>query len=112
MASIRGSAELLEGPAGNDPAARAKFLTNIQSEVERLNRIVTELLRLSRIETHKIDDQPSSIDAAAVCREVSEIYQNRAADCAVAFESKISSDPLPVRIDPSATQAAVDKSIG
>ena len=52
LATIRGSAELLEGPASDDPAARAKFLGNIQTEVERLDRIVSEFLKLSRIEAH------------------------------------------------------------
>ncbi len=51
LAAIRGSAELLEDGAVNDPAAREKFLGNIQLEASRLNQIVDDLLKLSRIET-------------------------------------------------------------
>jgi signal transduction histidine kinase len=51
LAAIRGSAELLEDGAVEDAAARARFLGNIQLEASRLNQIVDDLLRLSRIET-------------------------------------------------------------
>jgi two-component system sensor histidine kinase CreC len=98
LATIRGSAELLEGVAGNDPAARAKFLTNIQTEVERLDRIVSELLKLSRIETQPVDGQPGAIDATATAREVSEIYRSRATDYGISFQSEIAREPLPVKI--------------
>src|SRR5436190_4130972 len=99
LASIRGSAELLEGAAGNDLAAREKFLANIQSEVERLDRIVSELLKLSRIETQTPEMPPSSIDAGATARELGPVYQRRAADCSIAFQAEIAAEPLPVRID-------------
>lgn len=99
LATIRGSAELLEGAAGQDPAAREKFLANIQTEVERLDRIVTELLKLSRIETQTPDGPPASTDAGAAAREIGRIYQDRAADCGIAFQSEIAQEPLPVRID-------------
>jgi two-component system sensor histidine kinase CreC len=98
LATIRGSAELLEGAAGSDPAAREKFLANIQTEVERLDRIVSELLKLSRIETTQVDGQSAVIDAAATAREITEIYRNRAANCGIVFRSEIAPEALPVRI--------------
>ena len=98
LASIRGSAELLEGPASNDPAARAKFLGNIQTEVERLDRIVSELLKLSRIETHPAGAEAAPIDGASAARETAEVYRNRAADAGIVFLAEITDGPLPVRI--------------
>jgi two-component system sensor histidine kinase CreC len=98
LATIRGSAELLEGAAGHDPAARAKFLANIQSEVERLDRIVSELLKLSRIETQPADGQPAAIDVTTTAQEMSEVCRSRAADCGIVFQSEIATGPLPVRI--------------
>lgn len=98
LATIRGSAEILEDGAMNDPATRSKFLTSIQTEVQRLDRIVTELLNLSRIETHPVDRQSASIDAALTVREVSEAYRSRAADCGVIFDAQIGNKPLPIRI--------------
>jgi two-component system sensor histidine kinase CreC len=98
LASIRGSAELLEGPASDDPAARAKFLGNIQSEVERLDRIVSELLKLSRIEAHPAGAEVTPIEAASTAREVAEIYRHRATDAGIVFRAEIADEPLPVRI--------------
>ena len=98
LATIRGSAELLEGAAGSDPAAREKFLANIQTEVERLDRIVSELLKLSRIETQPADGQPKPIDVTATVQEISNVCRNRAADCGIEFQSEIAPGPLPVRI--------------
>lgn len=50
LTGIRGAAELLEDGAMEDPTARDRFLTNIQSDTARLTRLVTELLRLSQLE--------------------------------------------------------------
>lgn len=98
LATIRGSAELLEGPAGDDPAARAKFLGNIQTEVERLDRIVSELLKLSRIEAQPAGAEATPIDASSNAREIAEVYRGRSADIGIVFHSEIAADPLPVRI--------------
>jgi two-component system sensor histidine kinase CreC len=98
LATIRGSAELLEGPASDDPIARAKFLTNIQTEVERLDRIVSELLKLSRIEAQPASAEAEPSDAAATAREIAEVYRGRAEDSGVVFSAEIANDALPVRI--------------
>ena len=98
LAAIRGSAELLEGPASDDPAARAKFLANIQSEVGRLDRIVTELLKLSRIEAHPAGTEVAPIDARPAANEIAEMYQRRAADLGLLFRSEIAESELPIRI--------------
>lgn len=50
IASVRGAAELLRDGAADDPAARQRFLGNILDDAERLSRLVTRLLELSRIE--------------------------------------------------------------
>src|SRR6478672_4802034 len=99
LAAIRGSAELLEGPASSDPAARSKFLANIQSEVARLDRIVTELLKLSRIEAQPAGTELAPIDVIPVAQEIAEMYRPRAADLGIVFREEISGDSLPVRID-------------
>ncbi|MEM6959645.1 MAG: ATP-binding protein [Myxococcota bacterium] len=50
LTSIRGAAELLSEGASDDAAARERFLSNIQLDVERLDRLVSRLLELGRIE--------------------------------------------------------------
>jgi signal transduction histidine kinase len=98
LAAIRGSAELLEGPASNDAAARAKFLANIQSEVARLDRIVSELLKLSRIEAQPPGTEIPPIDAGPAAKEVAEMYQRRAADLGLKFHAELAETALPIRI--------------
>lgn len=98
LAAIRGSAELLEGPASNDPAARAKFLGNIQSEVARLDRIVSELLKLSRIEAHPGSGEAVPIDVRAALNEIVSVYSARANDAGILFQAEVAEDLPPVRI--------------
>jgi two-component system sensor histidine kinase ChvG len=50
LTSIRGAAELLGEGAAEDPEARVRFLRNIELDVARLDRLVSRLLELSRIE--------------------------------------------------------------
>lgn len=50
LTSIRGAAELLAEGAADDPEARRRFLRNIELDSERLDRLVSRLLSLSRIE--------------------------------------------------------------
>ena len=50
LTSIRGAAELLGEGAADDPEARVRFLRNIGLDVARLDRLVSRLLELSRIE--------------------------------------------------------------
>lgn len=99
LATIRGSAELLEDEAGNDPSARKRFLANIQSEVLRLDRIVSELLKLSRIETHMAEGDRATIDVASIVRHVGEAYRSRATDNGITFQCEIVDESLPVKID-------------
>jgi two-component system sensor histidine kinase ChvG len=50
IASIRGATELLRDGAADDPEARGVFLENMLGDTERLSRLVTRLLELSRVE--------------------------------------------------------------
>ncbi|HEX6276948.1 MAG TPA: ATP-binding protein [Polyangiaceae bacterium] len=50
LTSIRGAAELLAEGAAEDPEARRRFLRNIELDAARLDRLVSRLLELSRIE--------------------------------------------------------------
>ncbi|HEY4161547.1 MAG TPA: histidine kinase dimerization/phospho-acceptor domain-containing protein, partial [Dongiaceae bacterium] len=50
IAALLGFIETLMGPAKDDTAARQRFLGIMRGEAERMNRLVSELLSLSRIE--------------------------------------------------------------
>ncbi len=99
LAAIRGAAEVLEDGAMSDPAARAKFLGNIQLEVGRLNQIVDDLLKLSRIESSPAPTPPPMLDLASAARELAESrLAPRAAQLGVTFALRVPDVPIPARI--------------
>lgn len=50
LASLQGFIETLQGPAKNDPKAGERFLGIMLEQVQRMNRLVDDLLSLSRLE--------------------------------------------------------------
>lgn len=68
LTSIRGAAELLGEGAADDPAARERFLGNIQLDSERLDRLVSRLLELSRIDASR--EPMGDVDLAALIARV------------------------------------------
>ncbi len=61
ITSIRGAAELLaqEG-AAMDEAQRARFLSNIAEDAQRMERLVTRMLELARIENAQAEPEPAA----------------------------------------------------
>lgn len=51
LASLKGFLETLAGPAKNDEAARDRFIPIMQEQAERMERLIDDLLSLSRFET-------------------------------------------------------------
>jgi two-component system, OmpR family, sensor histidine kinase ChvG len=68
LTSIRGAAELLREGAVDDLPAREKFLGNIIEDSARLDRLVTRLLELSRLEADTTATE--HFDYEALVREV------------------------------------------
>jgi two-component system sensor histidine kinase ChvG len=62
ITSIRGAAELLLEGAADDPETRSRFLRNIQLDADRMDRLVSRLLELSRIEASDEPMQDVRID--------------------------------------------------
>ena len=51
LTALLGFIETLRGAARDDPAARDRFLSIMEREAERMNRLVADLLSLSRVES-------------------------------------------------------------
>jgi two-component system sensor histidine kinase ChvG len=68
LAGIRGAAELLADGAAEDPEARVRFLNNILTDAHRLDRLVSRLLELSRVEADV--GKSERFDYEALVREV------------------------------------------
>jgi signal transduction histidine kinase len=62
VASIRAAAETLHDTASDDPPAVRRFADQIEKESMRLQRIVSDLLDLSRLESGSDLDQPVRLD--------------------------------------------------
>ena len=68
LTSISGYAETLLGDSG-DPATTRRFLGTILSNARRMQRLVDDLLDLSRIEAGRWHPDRSAVDVAAVARD-------------------------------------------
>lgn len=67
IAAIRGAAELLLDWDKMEPEQRRRFLANIDADAARMQRLVTRLLELAKIES-AAEVPPGSIPAEASCR--------------------------------------------
>lgn len=84
LASILGYAETLDEEAGDDPGIRHRFLRIVMDEARRMQRLVEDLLSLSRIEADKYRLPDTAVDLgdliAEVCEEIAASGHPRAAD--------------------------------
>ena len=68
LTALLGFIETLRGPARNDAAARDRFLDIMEREAGRMNRLVADLLSLSRVEQGERRFPDQSLDLAALLR--------------------------------------------
>jgi two-component system phosphate regulon sensor histidine kinase PhoR len=61
LASLKALTETLKGGAINDPPAAQRFLNRMETEVDALTQMVSELLELTRIESGQLPLEPQSI---------------------------------------------------
>ncbi len=70
LTALLGFIETLQGAARNDPVARDRFLTIMAAEAGRMNRLVADLLHLSRVESEERIRPQDSTDIAGLIRSV------------------------------------------
>ncbi|MRX51279.1 PAS domain S-box protein [Paracoccus sp. S-4012] len=68
LTALMGFIETLRGPAKNDQAAQARFLDIMERETRRMNRLVSDLLSLSRVEGEERRRPSASVDLAGLIR--------------------------------------------
>ncbi|MFY0632785.1 MAG: two-component sensor histidine kinase [Vannielia sp.] len=66
LTALMGFIETLRGPARNDEAARDRFLGIMDRETARMNRLVTDLLSLSRVEAVARQRPSDEVDVCAL----------------------------------------------
>jgi two-component system phosphate regulon sensor histidine kinase PhoR len=62
LTALLGFIETLKGAAKDDPVARERFLNIMEMEAERMNRLVTDLLSLNRVESNHRVRPSESVD--------------------------------------------------
>ena len=72
LASLLGYIETLGEDAGDDPPTRNRFLKIMLDEARRMQRLIEDLISLSRIEAEKYRAPAETVDLAALVGEVRE----------------------------------------
>ena len=70
LASLIGFIETLRGPAADDPPAQARFLEIMAEQAERMNRLIDDLLSLSRIEITEHQSPAEFVDLEGVVERI------------------------------------------
>jgi signal transduction histidine kinase len=78
LTSVKLRVEALRAGALQDQTVADRFLTEIESEVDRLSRMVSDLLDLSRIEAGLAPKERAPLDLGTVAQEVCEVFRARA----------------------------------
>ncbi|MCQ6559761.1 two-component system histidine kinase PnpS [Paenibacillus mendelii] len=79
LAAVKGFAETLLGGAVNDPETTRSFLQIIFDESDRLNRLIGDILELSKIEARRIPLQFSPIELPSFIAKIVELMGAEAA---------------------------------
>ena len=66
LTALLGFIETLRGPARDDAPARERFLSIMEREAERMNRLVRDLLSLSRVESEERMRPEERVDVVAL----------------------------------------------
>lgn len=80
LTALSGFIETLSGAAKDDPGARARFLGIMEKETSRMNRLVGDLLSLSRVESDERMRPTDEVEIGAVLRSVSQVLKPLAED--------------------------------
>ncbi|GIT92104.1 two-component sensor histidine kinase [Jannaschia pagri] len=89
LTAVMGFIETLQGPARRDAAAQDRFLGLMSQETARMNRLVSDLLALSRLEGLTRRRPTDQVDLCAVLREALDTLHPvaEAAAVTIAFEA-------------------------
>ena len=70
LTALSGFIETLQGPAKDDAAARVRFLETMAQEAQRMNRLIGDLLSLSKVEVEAHVRPLALVDISSVIEQV------------------------------------------
>jgi signal transduction histidine kinase len=100
LTAVKGSVETLRGGAVDDPMARERFLASIESETDRLIRLVNDLLTLSRADAQALTLRRRPVDLRAVARSTVEKLTPRLIAKGLHLTVELPDTPLTTSADP------------
>lgn len=86
LASLRGFIETLQGPARDDAGARERFLGIMQTQADRMSRLIDDLLSLSRLEMKAAIPVKERVDVGQILCHVVETLAPMASGVGVTIE--------------------------
>ncbi len=92
LTTVKLRAEALRAGALHDPTVSDRFLTEIEDEIDRLSRMVNDLLDLSRIEAEMDTSKHTALNLAKIAAEVGDVFKARADEAGIQIVLKIESD--------------------
>ena len=107
LTSLLGFIETLRGPARDDPVARTRFLGIMATEAERMNRLISDLLNLSRVEAQERQRPSSRHDLAALIRSAVLSLRPMAEQVGVVLDHVGLDQPVLVFVDPDQVMQVV-----
>jgi len=94
LASLIGFTETLLGPAEDDPPARKRFLTIMAEQGARMNRLIDDLLSLSRIEMVEHQAPSDRVDLAVLLPKIVAGYEPRLAGTRILLDIDPETAPI------------------
>ncbi len=96
LTSMRSAVETLD--LIKDPAARDRLLGILKNDVQRLDRLVTDISNASRLDAELSRDQPKMVDLGRLVGDIAALYQATAKPGDVRVRLEIAPGSEPVRV--------------
>ncbi|MFG3700858.1 sensor histidine kinase [Micromonospora sp. NPDC047620] len=107
LTAIRGYAEALaDGVIGAADAAGTG--RTVLAEAEHLDRLVSDLLALARLEAADFPLEPVPVDLARLVADAGRTWADRCAAVGVTFRAEVPEQPVPAYTDPGRIRQVVD----
>ena len=79
LASLIGFIDTLRGPARDDPVAQSRFLGIMAEQAQRMNRLIDDLLSLSRVELTEHQAPADRVDIAHLVQRMADTFEPQVA---------------------------------
>ena len=99
LTSLVGFIETLQGPADDDPPAQRRFLAIMAEQAARMNRLIDDLLSLSRIELTEHQPPAGTVDLGTLIPPLVEAFEPRLQEGAARIELDLPADLPAVMAD-------------